>query len=67
MRAKTLIGHKREKTFERSASSLQSGSFIINVFFKYDNENATEASYIVTLHIAKSRVPHNIAETLIKP
>nr|XP_056703766.1 zinc finger BED domain-containing protein 5-like [Euleptes europaea] len=33
---------------------------------KNENENATEASFIVSLHIAKAGKPHTIAETLIK-
>lgn len=59
--------HESEELFKRRASSLQSGSSMMNKICKNDNENATEASYIVSLHIAKSGKPHNIAETLIKP
>ena len=34
---------------------------------KNENENATEASFIVSLHIAKTGKPHTISETLITP
>lgn len=39
----------------------------MNKICKNDEENDIEDFYIVSLHIAKSGVPHNIAKTLIRP
>lgn len=58
---------KGEEIFKRRALSLQAGSSMMERVCKNENENATEASFIVSLHIAKAGKPHTIAEELIKP
>ncbi|XP_072377098.1 zinc finger BED domain-containing protein 5-like [Diabrotica undecimpunctata] len=61
------LADKAKETFKCPASSLQAGSCMMERVCKNENENATEASFIVGLQIAKAGKPHTIAEELIKP
>ncbi|XP_072377699.1 zinc finger BED domain-containing protein 5-like [Diabrotica undecimpunctata] len=61
------LADQAENIFKRRALSLQAGSCMMKRVCKNENENATEASFIVSLHIAKDGKSHTIAEELIKP
>lgn len=53
--------------FERKRDELLKQQKCINFHARTVNEKATEASYIVSYHVARAGEAHVIAETLIKP
>ncbi|CAK1590342.1 unnamed protein product [Parnassius mnemosyne] len=53
--------------FERHKEVRRTGAAAIQKFVKTDNENATEASFLLSYKIARAGKPHTIAEDLIKP
>ncbi|CAG5047553.1 unnamed protein product [Parnassius apollo] len=53
--------------FERHKEVRRTGAADIQKLVKTDNENATEASFLLSYKIARAGKPHTIAEDLIKP
>ncbi|CAG5001512.1 unnamed protein product [Parnassius apollo] len=51
--------------FERHKEVRRTGAAAIQKFVKTDNENATEASFLLSYKIARAGKPHTIAEDLI--
>ncbi|KAL4127510.1 hypothetical protein QTP88_011677 [Uroleucon formosanum] len=53
--------------FERHKEVQKTGVAALHKYAKTDNENATEASFMLSYRIARAGKPHTIAEDLIKP
>jgi len=53
--------------FERYKEVQKTGVAALHKYAKTDNENATEASFMLSYRIARAGKPHTIAEDLIKP
>ncbi|XP_072380802.1 zinc finger BED domain-containing protein 5-like [Diabrotica undecimpunctata] len=53
--------------FERHKEVRKTGMVALQKYVKTDNENATQASFLLSYRIACAGKPHTIAENLIKP
>lgn len=53
--------------FERHKKVHKTGVAALHKYVKTDNENATEASFLLSYRLARAGKPHTIAEDLIKP
>ena len=53
--------------FERHKEVHKTGMAALQRYVKTDNENATQASFLLSYRIARAGKPHTIAENLIKP
>ncbi|XP_060860479.1 zinc finger BED domain-containing protein 5-like [Metopolophium dirhodum] len=53
--------------FERHKEVQKTGVAALQKYAKTDNENGTEASFMLSYRIARAGKPHTIAEDLIKP
>lgn len=53
--------------FERHKEVQKTGEASLHKYVKTDNENVTEASFLLSYRIARAGKPHTIAENLIKP
>ena len=58
---------KNRSFFESKLSSLKRQKLDQTGMFWRTNKAAVHASYAITLHVAKTKKPHNIGETLLKP
>ncbi|XP_055908389.1 zinc finger BED domain-containing protein 5-like [Eupeodes corollae] len=66
----TIHENLKEKNisyFQKEKEMYESVVSNLTTYAKTDNENATEASFILSYRIARSGKPHTVAETLIKP
>ena len=53
--------------FESKLSSLKRQKLDQTGMFWRTNKAAVHASYVIALHVSKTKKPHNIDETLLKP
>ena len=53
--------------FDSKLSSLKRQKLDQTGMFWHTNKAAVHASYAIALHVAKTKMPHNIGETLLKP
>ena len=58
---------KNRSFFESKLSSLKRQKLDQTGMFWRTNKAAVHASYAIALHVAKTKKPHNIGETLLKP
>ena len=58
---------KNRSSFESKLSSLKRQKLDQAGMFWRTNKAAVHASYAIALHVAKTKKPHNIGETLLKP
>ena len=58
---------KNRSFFESKLSSLKRQKLDQTGMFWRTNKAAVHASYAIALHVAKTKQPHNIGETLLKP
>ena len=58
---------KNRSFFESKLSSLKRQKLDQTGMFWRTNKAAVHASYAIALHVAKTKKPHNICETLLKP
>ena len=58
---------KNRSFFESKLSSLKRHKLVQTGMFWRTNKAAVHASYAIALHVAKTKKPHNIGETLLKP
>ena len=58
---------KNRSFFESKLSSLKRQKLDQTEMFWRTNKAAVHASYAIALHVAKTKKPHNIGETLLKP
>ena len=58
---------KHRSFFESKLSSLKRQKLDQTEMFWPTNTAAVHASYAIDLHVAKTKKPHNIGETLLKP
>ena len=58
---------KNRSFFELKLSSLKRQKLDQTGMFWRTNNAAVHASYAIALHVAKTKKPHNIGETLLKP
>ena len=58
---------KNRSFFESKLSSLKRQKLDQTGMFWRTNKAAVHASYAITLHVVKTKKPHNIGETLLKP
>ena len=58
---------KNRSFFESKLSSLKRQKLNQSGMFWRTNKSAVHASYAIALHVAKTKKPHNIGETLLKP
>ena len=58
---------KNRSFFESQLSSLKRRKLDQTGMFWRTNKAAVHASYAIALHVAKTKKPHNIGETLLKP
>ena len=58
---------KNRSFFESKLSSLKRQKLDQTGMFWHTNKAAVHASYAIALHVAKTKKPHNIDETLLKP
>ena len=58
---------KNRSFFESKLSSLKRQKLDQTGMFRRTNKAAVHASYTIALHVAKTKKPHNIGETLLKP
>ena len=58
---------KNRSFFESKLSSLKRQKLNQTGMFWRTNKAAVHASYAIALHVAKTKKPHNIGETLLKP
>ena len=58
---------KNRSFFESKLSSLKRQKLDQTRMFWRTNKAAVHASYAIALHVAKTKMPHNIGETLLKP
>ena len=61
------IMSKNRSFFESKPSSLKRQKLDQTGMFWRTNKAAVQASYAIALHMAKTKKPHNISETLLKP
>ena len=59
--------NKNRSFFESKLSSLKRQKRDQTGMFWRTNKAAIHASYAIALHVAKTKKPHNIGETLLKP
>ena len=58
---------KNRSFFESKLFSLKKQKLDQTGMFWRTNKAAVHASYAIALHVAKTKKPHNIGETLLKP
>ena len=58
---------KNRSFFESKLSSLKRHKLVQTGMFWRTNKAAVRASYAIAVHVAKTKKPHNIGETLLKP
>ena len=58
---------KNRSFFESKLSSLKRQKLDQTGMFWRTNKAAVHASYAIALHVEKTKTPHNIGETLLKP
>ena len=58
---------KNRSFFESKLSSLKRQKLDQSGMFWCTDKSAVHASYAIALHVAKTKKPHNIGETLLKP
>ena len=57
----------KNRSFESKLSSLKRQKLDQTGMFWRTNKAAVHASYAIALHVAKTKRPHNVSETLLKP
>ena len=68
MKPASLKQHLANRSFfESKLSSLKRQKLDQTGMFWRTNKAAVHASYAIALHVAKTKKPHNIGETLLKP
>ena len=63
----SMMMSKTRSFFESKLSSLKRQKLDQTGMFWRTNKAAVHASYAIALHVAKTKKPHNIGETLLKP